>query len=196
MAEVQQQQTSHRSRRKPHGIIRIDMTPMVDLAFLLLTFFVLTSELSKQNAITTVFPKEGPETTLVDNGLTVLLGKDPGKIYWYRGKFDPAMHLNVAGPGKNGLFDVLKQANPVYAPVAVADRQHDLGLLSDDAWKTQRETLYKNYDNAVPFVIVKWDESASYESVVNAIDDLNRSLNRKYAVVAMTQVEKETIANK
>ncbi len=195
MAEVQQQPASRRSRRKPHGTIRIDMTPMVDLAFLLLTFFVLTSELAKQNAISTVFPKEG-EKTLVGNGLTILLGKDPGKIYWYRGEFDPSMHLNVAGPGKDGLFDVLKKANPVYGPVAVADRQHSLGLLSDDAWKTQREALYKNNEDAIPFVIVKWDESASYEGVVNAIDDLNRSLNRKYAVVEMSQAEKETIANK
>ena len=192
MAEVQQQQSQRRSRRKPHGAIRIDMTPMVDLAFLLLTFFVLTSELEKQNAISTVFPKEG-EKTLVDNGLTILLGKDPGKIYWYRGEFDPSMHLNVAGPGKDGLFDVLKHANPVYGPVAVADRRHNLGLLSDAKWQEQREAICKNNDNAVPFVIVKWDESASYESVVNAIDDLNRSLNRKYAVIEMSQAEKETI---
>jgi len=187
MAEVQQQSTTRRRGRKTWTTLRVDMTPMVDLAFLLLTFFVLTSELAKENAITTKFPVTEGTTKVGPKTITVLI--DAKKICWYRGKFEPSLHLNVVKPG-NGLFDVLSQENAtVYNQVEVIDRRHSLGLVNDKAWNEKRGALL-NLD-CIPFVIVKWDEDASYGSVVDAIDDLNRSHNNKYAVVAMTDAERD-----
>jgi len=191
MAEVQQQQTHRKGRRRPHPIVRIDMTPMVDLAFLLLTFFVLTSELKKENAIATTFPKVGP-VTLVNNGLTVLLGKNPEKIYWYRGEFGPSVHLNVITKGNAELLNVLKNANEsVFNSVYVIDRQHDLGLLNETNWNKKRAALLN--DKSVPFVIVKWNDETNYESVVNTLDDLLKVHDNKYAVVTISDAEKELL---
>ncbi len=187
MAEIQQQETNRRGRRKAYPVLRVDMTPMVDLAFLLLTFFVLTSELKKESAITARFPADGISMPIKD-GITVLIGKNPEKIFWYRGKFDASMHLNAVGSEKNGLFNVLSQENGfVYNQVRVIDRQHNLGLLNDNVWTKKRADFLKM--KSVPFVIIKWGEGANYGSVVDALDDLNRSHNCKYAVVAISKEE-------
>ncbi len=72
---------------------RIDMTPMVDLAFLLLTFFVLTSTLSKPQTMEINMPekpKEGDKQPEVNEKkvLTLVLGAND-KLYWYVGITEP-----------------------------------------------------------------------------------------------------------
>jgi len=73
------------SRRKSTAI---DMTPMVDLAFLLLTFFVLTTSLNKKMALDLRMPaKEIDNPSAPVNAkkvLTVVLGPQ-NKIFWYMG---------------------------------------------------------------------------------------------------------------
>lgn len=81
--------------RKHAGTPRVDMTPMVDLAFLLLTFFVLTSNLNKAKTLEMAVPKDVKDTAQrmeVDDDLanTILLdGNKDGIIYYYHGKLDP-----------------------------------------------------------------------------------------------------------
>jgi biopolymer transport protein ExbD len=190
MAEIQQTSFGrNRRQRQSLQAPRVDMTPLVDLAFLLLTFFVLTSELSKQNAITTTFPKDGNPMKV--QGMTLLLGDSPEKIFWYRGEFDPSLHLNVVN-GQKDLFNVLKDANAaVYAQTENINRQYQLGLLSETNWSKRRSELSE--DPSAPFVVVKWGENTSYETVVNVIDELNRTHNKKYAVVQVSEAEKELL---
>jgi biopolymer transport protein ExbD len=190
MAEIVQQQKQ--KHKRPRLVApRVDMTPLVDLAFLLLTFFVLTAELSKENAISVKYPANG-EPTLVNNGLTLLVGKNPEKIFWYRGEFDPAMHLNSTGVSNAGLLNVLYKANEsVCANINVIDRQHNLGLLTDAAWNTKRNSLLGS--ESIPTVVVKWNDDASYQTIVKVIDELNRTHNGKYAIVPMSDAEKRSV---
>ena len=70
---------------------RIDMTPMVDLAFLLLTFFVLTATFSKPNSMELTFPAppdKPDDSPPIKNGITFLLSKDD-RIFDYEGEFKP-----------------------------------------------------------------------------------------------------------
>ena len=60
---------------------RVDMTPLVDLAFLLLTFFVLTSTFSKPKVLRMIFPEKlkdpvNQKAPEVKNGLTILLAEN------------------------------------------------------------------------------------------------------------------------
>ncbi len=86
---------------------RIDMTPMVDLAFLLLTFFVLTATLNKPQTMEITMPEETDEKPPQVNErhvLTLLLGKND-KIYWYIGITDP--EVKVTNYSHNGIRKLL-----------------------------------------------------------------------------------------
>ncbi len=85
--------------RGARGNPRIDMTPMVDLAFLLLTFFVLTSNLNKAKTMEMTVPKKA--NTKEDNvkinyklANTILLdGNKNGIIYYYPGMLGDTTQL-------------------------------------------------------------------------------------------------------
>jgi biopolymer transport protein ExbD len=88
---------------------RIDMTPMVDLAFLLLTFFVMTTTLNKPQTMEITLPekpKEGDEQPEINerNVLTLVLGKQD-KLYWYIGITDP--EVKVTDYSADGIRKVL-----------------------------------------------------------------------------------------
>jgi biopolymer transport protein ExbD len=79
--------------RSKKSSTRIDMTPMVDLAFLLLTFFILTTTLSKPTTMEITMPekpKENDKQPEVNEKkvLTLVLGAND-KVYWYVGITEP-----------------------------------------------------------------------------------------------------------
>lgn len=80
MAELS---VSRNSRQVP----KVDLTAMVDLAFLLITFFMLTTSLSNPNAMDMAKPDKGPEEMGVPSSrtMTILLGKHD-QVAWYMGE--------------------------------------------------------------------------------------------------------------
>ena len=78
-----------KSKRLP---TRVDMTPIVDLAFLLLTFFMLTTTFIKPQVMELKLPanKQDQVQPKVNEKkvLSIILGGD-NKIYWYMGLTDP-----------------------------------------------------------------------------------------------------------
>lgn len=72
---------------------RIDMTPMVDLGFLLITFFIFTTTLSTPSTMKLTMPKDDvkkDDLTEVkeSNVLTIMLGK-ANQVYFYEGQLLP-----------------------------------------------------------------------------------------------------------
>lgn len=87
MAEISQSlSSSHVRIRSKKLSTHIDMTPMVDLAFLLLTFFILTTTLNKLKVMEIAMPEKTDKTMPINEKHVLTLLLDTGdKIYWRQG---------------------------------------------------------------------------------------------------------------
>ena len=88
MAEIIASSLDRIRQQGPIPQVHLDMTPLVDLGFLLLTFFILTTHLLDQRVMNLTMPVPGPPT-LANNTLTILLA-EKGAAFGYQGAFDPA----------------------------------------------------------------------------------------------------------
>lgn len=145
-----------RSKKSNPGV---DLTAMVDLAFLLITFFMLTTSLSKPQAMDLPMPDKTPEQPEKDptkipeeRMMTILVGKD-NRIMWYMGRFEePTVPPTEAGFGKDGIRkDLLMN---VKKGVALA----------------KREPRYKEGQGLV--VNIKLSDKASYKNLVDILDEM------------------------
>lgn len=186
-----------KKRAKKHGA-HIDMTPMVDLGFLLLTFFVLTSQFSKPKTMEInmpVKPKDTTNTTKIDDetALTLMLTEKEEKIYYYYGKFKPETSiLKVTDFSKEGVRKVfMKRNETVIKQINELKEKLGKGQIADTTYK--RLAMGVKGDKKAVFVIVKADEKAKYKSVIDVIDELNVADIGKYALVDLSPAEKELI---
>src|SRR5258708_26945002 len=88
MAEISQSQSAYKGTRIRSKKLstRIDMTPMVDLAFLLLTFFILTTTLNKLKVMEIAMPEKTDKSTPINERHVLTLLLDGGdKVYWRQG---------------------------------------------------------------------------------------------------------------
>ena len=87
---------------------RVDLTPMVDLGFLLITFFIFTTTMSQPTALKLMLPKDAdkPEeqNKAKESGvITLLLGKD-NTVFYYEGQLD-----NTASNFKSSNFSGIRE---------------------------------------------------------------------------------------
>jgi biopolymer transport protein ExbD len=92
---------------------RIDMTPMVDLAFLLLTFFILTTTLNKAFVLPIVVPEEADSedhrTPINEDHLLTIILDDQNRVYWRHGISDS--HLKLIPFSHESIQDLLLTKN-------------------------------------------------------------------------------------
>lgn len=96
--------------KQRRSALHIDMTPMVDLAFLLLTFFIMTTTLMKQSAMEIVQPipdTEGRHKEIkAESVLNLVLGKND-QVYWYIGM--PGSETSPTDYSSSGVRKLLTQ---------------------------------------------------------------------------------------
>ncbi len=199
----------HDKKRAKKSSTRIDMTPMVDLAFLLLTFFVLTSTFSKPKVMEIPFPKDDPEhkeDTKVNNAITFILTEDDG-IYYYNGQFyppenkegKPATTLTKTDYSANGLHKLLLDRNKTTLDAIKALEEKRLKKeIADTTY--QRLAIAEQGRKAIPgvkeaalTVLIKTDDKAVYKNVVDLIDEIKACNIGIYAVVDMMPKEMELL---
>ena len=80
----------HKKKRKGKRIgIHMDMTPMVDVAFLLLTFFMLATVFSRPQAMEINLPESDEPAEVAESTVLTLRGGDDDRIYWNMGTAAP-----------------------------------------------------------------------------------------------------------
>lgn len=78
------------AKKVNHRSTRIDLTPMVDLGFLLITFFVFTSSLSAPKAMTLMQTHDGEEKPVMQSGAMSIILTGNHEIYYYYGQLETA----------------------------------------------------------------------------------------------------------
>ncbi len=132
-------------RSKSHGVkkskklsTRVDLTPMVDLGFLLITFFIFTTTLSQPTAMKLFLPDDtGDPTPTKESGtLTLLLGKND-RVYYYEG-FLTSNNSNFLSTTYKGIKDIIINKKKTTSP-------KDFVVII----KPQKESIYKNTVDAL-----------------------------------------------
>jgi biopolymer transport protein ExbD len=196
----------HDKKRAKKPPAKIDMTPMVDLAFLLLTFFILTSTFNKPKTMEITFPVPPDDITKqppIKNGVTLLLTKND-KIFFYKGEYraepkdgNPATTLTEYNFSTNpndekGIHKLFMQLNAgVYTDVQKLQEEYKKSNMADTTFKSKLIAI-KGTKEAVT-VLIKTDDKATYKNVVDVLDELNITQIGKYAIVDILKSELELL---
>jgi biopolymer transport protein ExbD len=180
---------------------RVDMTPMVDLAFLLLTFFVLTATFSKPKSMELTFP--APPEKLQDmppikKGITFLLTGDD-RIFYYEGEFKPVdsekgpkSELTELSYAQSSLHKYLLDKNKeMHEQIRLLKEKHDREELSDTTYKRLVRERKANKESYT--YLIKTDDKATYKNVIDVIDELNINVVGKYVMVDITKSELDLV---
>ena len=145
---------------------KVDMTPMVDLAFLLITFFMLTTTFNKPQIMEVNMPDKNNEDKTIKlnfkRALTIILGNN-NRVYFYQGVEDPKVSVTDYSDG--GLRKVLL-----------------------DKKKEIRQTTGKDM-----FVVIKATEKSNFKNVVDVLDEMAITSAPTYALADMTSADNDLL---
>lgn len=195
-------------KRAKKGSTHVDMTPMVDLAFLLLTFFVLTSTFSKPKVLPLNYPAKPKENEPVNapkanNVATFILSDD--KVYYYRGEFYSKSKPGKNGPteleeanfgsGENSVRKLLASWNDyVIRNKVELDKKLDGKQIADTTYERKLNDLTVKRE-AVK-VLIKTDDKALCKSFIDLVDELKIASVGVIAPTDLSAGEKELLKAK
>ena len=163
MAEVQVKDSSGkggkvRSQKQPP---HVDLTPMVDLAFLLITFFMLVTTFNKPNVMDLGLPAkpkdetQRPPPTEIDlsNSISLIIGKD-NRIFYHQ--------LDQAGLNEQTLLETS------------FDREGITKVIEQAKARAKDQTKFT--------VIIKPTDDAVYKNFVDILDEMAITKNEIYGI--------------
>jgi biopolymer transport protein ExbD len=193
-----------KQRAKKHST-HIDMTPMVDLACLLLTFFMLTTAFSKPKVMEITFPekqdKDKPANDVKirsDRTLNIILDEND-VVFWYNGLADPRKPplptLYKSDYSKEGIRKVLLSRNiELFKLIDKYNTDVTKGTIIAPRDTVQSHIrLLKREDKAGPIVLVKATEKVKYGNIVDIVDELTITNVSRYSIVDINSVELKMI---
>lgn len=160
---------------------KVDLTAMVDLAFLLITFFMLTTSLSKPQSMDLSLPDKSPEDKPVDDTkvdenrtMTVMLGGDNKLVYYMGLLATPKVGPKDVAYGKDGIRrELLKEKKNVLA-YSAAKGKPGQGII----------------------VIIKPTKKSNYRNLVDILDEMAISGVDTYAIVPEFSPEETKLIDK
>ncbi len=162
---------------------RVDLTPMVDLGFLLITFFIFTTTMAKPKTMEIIMPtnKEVKDSNKVKDytAMTMLLSKG-GRVYYYYGigsdpMNPPKVEVSYFQP-QGGIRDAIIKLKQNIAEF----KQINAGQPGVNA-----------KDEAT--ILIKPDSTSTYADMVNALDEMQINGIETYALIDITPVDREFI---
>lgn len=146
----------------------LDMTPMVDLAFLLLTFFMLTTTFAKPRVMQLQMPVQDPNHPAEvgrSHAMTILLGAGHQVFYYF------------------GLNAPAEASVPV--PTLHATDFGPRGI--------RQALLARGRQQPAPVVLIAAGPRAKYSDMVAILDEMNITDQKKYALVPLTAADRQLL---
>jgi len=198
MAEIiQEEKGKGGKKRAKKGHPHMDMTPMVDLMCLLLTFFMLVGAFSKPKVMDIVLPEKIKKNEKVEppkiadsRTLNIILGPDD-KVFWYPGKAEAGMPLQVTDFSATGIREVLLDRNrALFKKIEQFQQDVITGKLNikQDSLASAIKQLKKD-DDTGPIVLIKFYKSAKYKDFVDIIDEMSIVGIARYILVDINWIE-------
>lgn len=175
---------------------RVDMTPMVDLGFLLITFFIFTATLSSPVAMDLNMPKDTEkveeESKIKQSGaLTILLGRGD-QVYYYEGELTEENASSIFKQTTfKGIRDVIikkkQQVIRDYKPEAKdEDIKQKAKARGEKDW--EKAALDRDF-----FVVIKPNAEATYKNTVDMLDEMTINNVKRFAMVKISETEDKLV---
>ncbi|MBS1597187.1 MAG: biopolymer transporter ExbD [Bacteroidetes bacterium] len=181
MAEL----TTHSHTRVKKGIARrskklstsVDLTPMVDLGFLLITFFIVSTTLSKSKALSFYLPADGPPTPAPISASLTIMPLKSNQVFYYHGSLESAIQYQQYGTCDfsfdKGIGDVIRK------------KQSELD--KSGIFKSGRKEM---------IIMIKPTAESDFKNVIKTFDEMLINRVGKYALVDICKEEKQFLAEK
>ena len=168
---------------------RVDMTPMVDLGFLLITFFIFTTTMSSPKALNLNMPKDTKNEEELNKAkesgaLTIMLGKNNG-VYYYEGQLAPD-----GSNFKTANFATIRDEIINKKKEVVKTHVHDSNC--PKIWAENKGDKNSCLDRDF-VVVIKPDEDATYRNTVDMLDEMTINNVKRYAMIDITPQELEVV---
>lgn len=169
MADLSNQSSQKKHTQCNKKSTRVDLTPMVDLGFILITFFVFTAALTDAKTMDMVVPNDKDisvnDPVCQSCALTILLS-EKNRIYYYEGREEDAIYKTTDYSSK-GIRQLImdKKKNVI----------HKMGQ-----------------DNLV--LIIKPSAEASFKNLIDLVDECSISKVKRYYMDEITHKEKSRMA--
>ena len=167
MAELQTNNSKKGNKKLNKKSTRVDLTPMVDLGFLLLTFFVFTTALSKPHTLQLDMPK-GPadDPVCASCAFTVLLDKD-NIIQYYEGDLADHPPVKETSFGPDGIRKIILEKRKLV------------------------KTVRGDADQII--LIIKPSDASSFQNFVNMMDEVEINNIKKYYVDELSDEDRKLL---
>ena len=203
MSEVAQDNSKGKKKGRVKKMsTRVDFTPMVDLGFLLITFFMLATTLSKPQTMEIALPskdkvEEKDQSNIkASRAVTILLGKD-NKVFYYEGtrqnEVDPELIQTDFSPKGIRQF-LIKKNYDVMVKVRDLKLEKETKKLSDKDFEKRKDEIIS--DKTAPIVVIKGTDVSSYRNLIDILDEMAICNIGRYAVVDITPFDLELLAKK
>jgi biopolymer transport protein ExbD len=208
MAEISQAeepQKGGKKKPKKHPA-HVDMTPMVDLMCILITFFMLTTAFTKPKIMEIVLPEKikknenvEPPKIAKSRTINVILGPD-NKVFWYPGIADDPNNpppLRETDFSADGIRQVLLDRNKaLFRKISDFNEKIITGEIDIPRDSVQNAILQlKKDDDTGPIVLIKAYKKSKYRNFVDIIDEMSICDIARYSIVDLSWLEEDMVEN-
>ena len=208
MAEIVEAEQKQKGGKKKFKKVpaHVDMTPMVDLMCILITFFMLTTAFTKPKIMEIVLPEKikkdenvEPPKIAKSRTLNIILGPED-KVFWYPGIADDPKNpppLQETDFSATGIRQVLLERNrALFKKVSAFNNDILTGKIEiprDSVQSAIRQL--KRDDDTGPIVLIKAYEKAKYKNFVDIIDEMSICDIARYTFVDISWLEEGMVDN-